>query len=284
MNPSLKGRRDFHPNEQVARNIEAYAVRAASYDHIHGEIFNDTEQSRLQDVVASAVNAVASGGKRALDFGAGTGNLTRHMIQSGCHVTAADVSPEFLQMIKARYDAQTIELLGGSLDYIPDSSYDLIGAYSVMHHIPDYLGAAAGLVRKLKTGGVLLIDHEHNDNYWSPPPELVAFRRDDASARTGKLWDPEHKRWQYLLRAGIVPARHAARLRKRLRISDEGDIHVYPDDHIEWNQLLDVLQDAGTELVARIDYLAFRDSYDEKVWSLYRDRCDDHTCAIVRRA
>jgi ubiquinone/menaquinone biosynthesis C-methylase UbiE len=271
------------PEAQVARNIDAYAARAASYDIIHREIFNDIEQQRLQEVLSTALDAIASGDRNTLDFGSGTGNLTRHMNRLGCDVTAADVSPVLLQMVEERYKAHTVELVDGSLDYLPDLSYDLIGVYSVMHHIPDYLAAAAGLVRKLKVGGVLLIDHEQNDNYWSPPSELVAFRRENANARTGEFWDPLHKRWQHLLRAAVVPSRHVARVRKMLRISDEGDIHVYADDHINWDQMLSVLQGAGAELVMRVDYLAFREDYDERIWNLYRDRCNDHTCAIVRR-
>ncbi len=268
----------------ITRNIRAYAKRAAIYDAIHGEIFNDIEQQRLQYALSTALDAVNSGGREALDFGAGTGNLTRHMISLGCQVTAADVSPAFLQMIKTRYKAPTIELVDGSLDYLPDSSYDLIGVYSVMHHIPDYLAAAAGLVRKLKPGGVLLIDHERNDDYWSPPPELVKFRRENAHARTGQFWDPEHKRWQYLVRAIVTPSRHIARLRRKLRLSDEGDIHVYPDDHIEWDRIIEVLESVDAQIVRRIDYLPFQRGYDPEIWEEYRDRCSELTCVIARRS
>jgi ubiquinone/menaquinone biosynthesis C-methylase UbiE len=270
-------------SHHVARNIKAYAKRAASYDEIHGEIFNSREQNRLQGALAKASGAVRSGGRQALDFGAGSGNVTRHMISLGYEVTAADVSPDFLRTIENRFEIRTIELIDGSLSYIPDDTFDLIGVYSVMHHIPDYLAAAAGLVKKLKSGGVLLIDHERNDNHWSPPPELMAFRHENANARTGEFWDPEHKRWQYLLRAAVVPSRHLARLNKKRRISEEGDIHIYPDDNINWNSLIGVLEEAGAELVERMDYLLFEAGYDESIWESYQHRCNDVTGAIVRR-
>jgi SAM-dependent methyltransferase len=270
-------------SEHVARNVAAYAVRAADYDAVHSEIFNHIEQQRLRVALSQAADAVVSGSLEALDFGAGSGNLTRHMIELGYGVTAADVSPAFLAIVKERFQAPTIELPDGSLDAVPDSAYDLIGVYSVLHHVPDYLGAVSALVRKLKPGGVLMLDHEHNDNYWDPTPELVAFREANANARTGRRWDPEHRRWQYLLRAAVVPSRHIARARKRLRISDEGDIHVYRDDRIDWGQILDVLQNAGAELIARVDYLAHREGYDEKLWHHYEQLCDDTTCVIARR-
>ncbi len=270
-------------SHHVARNIKAYAKRAASYEEVHGEIFNSPEQSRLQEALAKASGAVRSGGRQALDFGAGSGNVTRHMIGLGYDVTAADVSPDFLRTIEDRFEIRTIELIDGSLSYIPDDAFDLIGVYSVMHHIPDYLAAAAGLVRKLKPGGVLLIDHERNDNHWSPPPEHVEFRRENANARTGEFWDPEHKRWQYLFRAAVVPSRHLARLNKKRRISEEGDIHVYADDNIDWDRLIEVLHKAGVELVERMDYLLFVAGYDESIWESYRRRCNDVTGIIVRR-
>jgi ubiquinone/menaquinone biosynthesis C-methylase UbiE len=251
---------DHSAEALVGQNIRAYAKRASIYNAIHGEIFNPKEQRRLRETVTRASAAITSTGTQALDFGTGTGNVTEHMLDIGFQVTAADLSPQFLQIVEERYNIPTIQLIGGSLAHLPDSSYDLIGAYSVMHHIPDYLGAIAKLITKLRPGGVLLIDHEHNDTYWHPTPELIDFRRENAEARTGRFWDPDHKRLQYLLRAAMTPRRHLARLRRRLRISDEGDIHVYADDHIEWDRILDLLQDTGAELVERVDYLLFNDS------------------------
>lgn len=274
---------DAEAARHVARNIKAYAKRAASYDDIHGEIFNQHEQLRLREALSNASNAVRSSGRRALDFGAGSGNVTRHMVALGYDVTAADVSPEFLRDVATSFEVQTIELADGSLSYIPDETFDIVGVYSVMHHIPDYLAAASGLVTKLKPGGVLLIDHERNDHHWDPPPILTEFRRENANARTGEWWDPEHKRWQFLLRAAASPSRHMARIRRWRRISDEGDIHIYPDDRIEWTSLIRTLETAGAELVARMDYLLYEAGYDEEVWERYRHRCDDVTCVIVRR-
>lgn len=260
------------------------AACVAEYDGLHGEIFNPREQQRLGDAVARASAAVKTGGRQALDFGAGSGNLTRHMLDLGYSVTAADVSLDFLRIVEARFRVPTLELPSASISGIPDESFDLIGVYSVLHHIADYLATAGGLVNKLKPGGVMLLDHECNDNYWCVPPQLAAFRRANADARTGAFWDPEHKRWQYLLRAGLVPSRHVARYRYKRRISVEGDIHVYPDDHIDWARLIKALEESGAEVVERMDYLLFSPTYDEAVWERYRHRCDDYSGVIVRRA
>ena len=78
----------------IARNRSAHDRVARAYDARHGEIFNDVEQARLSAAAREAVTAVCDApvaGVRALDVGAGTGNLTRHLIESGARVTAADV-------------------------------------------------------------------------------------------------------------------------------------------------------------------------------------------------
>lgn len=71
----------------VETSIRAYAARAADYDRLHVEIFNDHEQARLAQSLARAKELVESDGKRGLDYGCGSGNLNevrRHV--AGCHV------------------------------------------------------------------------------------------------------------------------------------------------------------------------------------------------------
>jgi SAM-dependent methyltransferase len=268
----------------VRRNVRTYTKYADAYDRVHPEIFNPAEQERLGAAVARAVEAIESGGTRALDFGCGTGNITRHLLALGQDVTAADVTPKFLRIVEDRFGVPTIHLADGDLAHIPDASFDIVGVYSVLHHIPDYLAAVEALVGKLKPGGVVFIDHEVNDNYWNPPAELEAFRHDNAEARTGDWWDPEHKRWQHNLRAAVTPSRHIARI-ERLRGggSREGDIHIHADDHIEWDRVIATLETAGAVVVERMDYLMLHAGYDADIWSRYRDRCNDTTGVIARR-
>lgn len=266
----------------VAANVAAYSKRADSYDGVHPEIFNAHEQQRLRLALQAAQAAIQSDGRRACDYGCGTGNLTRHLLDLGLDVTAADVTPRFLRIVEECYRVETVELVGGDADALPDD-FDLIALYSVLHHIPDYLASVRALTEKLRPGGVLFIDHEANDHHWDPPLELRTFHALNARARTGAFWDPPHKRWQHLMRAAVVPSRHRARLRRMRRITDEGDIHIWPDDHIEWGPLLATLEDSGMEIVERKDYLHFVDGYDEGLWQDWRGRCDDYSGVLARR-
>ncbi len=269
----------------ISRSIEAYAKYVSAYDRRHGEIFNDQEQARLGEALAHACAEIRSGGRHALDYGAGSGNLTRHLVNTMDHVTAADVSPQFLDVVSDRFGVPTVLLHGGGLEPLTDDSLDFIGLYSVLHHIPDYLATSARLVRKLRPGGVLFFDHEHNENFWDPPPALQAFREDLAATPTHRWWDPAHKNWQFALRAAVSPYRHAYRIRRWLdpRYSHEGDIHIWPDDHIEFAELVQALEEAGAEVVARFDYLLFKEGYDPGVWERHAGEATDTACLIVRR-
>jgi SAM-dependent methyltransferase len=274
------GRRDA-----VAASVSAYAKYADRYDATHGEIFNEPEQQRLRDALGRAIAAIRSGGGAALDYGCGSGNLTRHLLSLGLTVTATDVSPHFLRMVSGRYSVPTFELRDGDVDCVPADTFDLIAMYSVLHHVPDYLGTVAALIGKLRPGGVLFIDHEHNERHWTPPSTLQTFRAELAATPSGAWWDPEHKRWQHLVRAGLTPSRHLHRYHRWRdpRYSREGDIHVWPNDHIEFGPLAEWIAAAGGEVVEHSDYLLYKSSYDQSVWERYRSSCADMSCLVARR-
>ena len=151
---------------QIDRNIRIHDRVASSYEATHDEIFNPVEQARLRSALERAKAAVATGAERprALDFGCGSGNLTRHLLELGFEVVAADVSQRFLDLVERRFEGApltTCRIDGTGLACVDDSSFDLAAAYSVLHHVPDYLGAVAEMARVVRPGGVLFLDHEH---------------------------------------------------------------------------------------------------------------------------
>ena len=288
---------DIDAKALVERSVRKYRRAHRRYERRHPEIFNPVEQARLRAGLSAALAEVRSAGAapRVLDLGCGTGNVTRHLLELGARVVAADVSPEFLTMIRRRHGAagrvETLELNGRDLSSLADGSVDAVCAYSVLHHIPDYAGAIDELCRVLAPGGVAYIDHEANENFWDKEScfwRLLLAADDARIARRNRLvpgtpWDPRVHRWQRFLQ----PSKYHLKLRQMVNPAYpwdvEGDIHVWDHDHIEWELVEERLRGGGCEIVRRQDYLNYSTEYPDEVWERFRDRCTNMRLVVARK-
>ena len=254
---------------------------AAVYEYAHGDIFNSIEQQRLYGMLREAVQSVQTGAQpvQALDFGCGSGNLTRHLIGLGVHTVSADVSDDFLEGIRSKFSAtslsETLKLNGTDLSNVPEAHFDLVATYSVLHHVPDYLAIVREFGRVVKPGGIVYIDHEVTPDYYDRPPVYVEFLK---MARPRVDW-----RRMCSLALDVRGYRHILRRLANPRYKREGDIHVWPDDHIEWDQIERVLSSQGFEIVLKHDYLLYKAIYDLQVYHEYKDRCADERVLIARK-
>ena len=258
---------------QIARNVAVHDRIARKYDRLHGEIFNEVEQARLAATLERARDCIATGANppRALDLGCGSGNLTRHLLALGFAVTAADVSPGFLDLVRSRYpNVETLPMNGRDLSNVANDSFDLVATYSVLHHIPDYLAAVREMARVTMVGGVVVIDHEHNERFWSGDPLYSEFRARALRFDWRKYLDPMN--YMHRLRRVFDP-----------RHSNEGDIHVWPDDHIEWAKIRQVMTDAGFDIAFEDDYLLCWSLYRREVYERYAGRCSDTKAMAFRK-
>jgi len=254
---------------------------AAVYEHVHGDIFNTIEQQRLYGMLREAVQSVQTGAQpvRALDFGCGSGNLTRHLISLGVHTVSADVSDDFLERIRREFSAtglsETLRLNGTDLSNVPEGHFDLVATYSVLHHVPDYLAIVCEMCRVAKPGGVVSIDHEVTPGYYQRPPVYAEFLK--------KARPPVDWRRMLSLALDVRGYKHILRRLANPRYKREGDIHVWPDDHIEWDKIEQVLSSQGFEIVLKQDYLLYKAIYDLQVYHEYKDRCADERVLIARK-
>lgn len=266
----------------IQQNIRAHDRVVDSYEETHGEIFNPVEQTRLRGALERAVRAIQTEGGsarsiHALDVGAGTGNLTRHLVELGATVTAADISPRCLRRIEQQYGAsgrvQTLQLNGRDLAGIADNTFDLVATYSVLHHIPDYCAAIAEMCRVLMPDGILFIDHERSPAFWKNSSAYQQFLHRALPLRT-KHWSRFFKPINYY---------YAARRIMNPRFEPEGDIHVWPDDHIEWDHVEETVRGAGCTVLERQDYLLYQRDYAQEVYEQYKEQCNDMRVMIARK-
>jgi len=253
----LNGEREIR---LIQENIRRHDLIAADYDNLHPEIFNATERRRLDRELHQATQYVRAKHVRSLDYGCGTGNVTRRLLLRGLEVCAADVSPEMLRIVRERHPA---EVETGRLKIVqlptkfplpfPDRHFAFVAAYSVLHHVPDYFAAVRELVRVLDEGGVLYVDHEYNEQHWRRSVGTRVHRvltMPSYSFSRGLVW----------LRALFGSKEPALPPPEERGVSDEGDIHIYADDHIDWSAIRSILAAEGLEEVVTEDYLLCRET------------------------
>jgi ubiquinone/menaquinone biosynthesis C-methylase UbiE len=268
--------------DQVRHNIRVHNKVALKYEKIHDEIFNDVEQARLRDAVKQAIEAVTcgSGNLHALDVGCGSGNLTRHLINSGVATVSADVSEKFLNLIERNFShtglSGTLEINGRDLANINNCTFDMVVTYSVLHHVEDYLRLVREMCRVLKPGGVLYLDHEANETPYNPSAEYAEFL---------KSATPKSIMLRRFLRTLLSMEFYFNFIMKRInpRYAGEGDIHVWPDDHIDWDKIEQLLIGENFEIIEKKDYLLCKGSYLKDVYQMYKNKCADMRMLIARK-
>ena len=271
----------MHDEDQIQFNKIVNDSLSGKYEHLHGDIFNAVEQERLHKALRTAAEAVTTGAEliRALDYGCGSGNLTRHLIELGIKTVSADISVGFLALIRRNFSetglSDTLAINGKDLSGVADDSFDMVATYSVLHHVPDYMGIVAEMCRVVKPGGVIYVDHEVVESYYDRTSEYVEFLRKARPAVNFKRY--------FRLLADVRGYKHIVRRLLNPRYKREGDIHVWPDDHIEWNKIEQLLLSKGFEIVLKEDYLLCKSIYDLDVYNEYKDKCVDERLLIARK-
>lgn len=268
----------------IEHNATAHDIAAGHYDSKHVEIFNPIEQARLTGTVGEAIAFTGRPSPEVLDVGAGTGNLSLKFLAAGCRVTAADVSAQSLERLvrKASPGAPIrTQVLAGERLPFPDASFDVACCYSVLHHIPDYLLTVREMARVLRPGGLFYVDHEASPRSWEGDPVLAEYRSLTRLTLGEHIWS--------LLRTGeaFTPAFAKTVYMKAFvdrRYEREGDIHVWPDDHIEWDKIAAALASGGVKIERTQEYLHFVPRGGVELYERFRDRCTDMQFVFARKA
>jgi SAM-dependent methyltransferase len=149
-------------SEVVRSNIEVHTRMADSYElepHFRPENRDKVRRNLLR--VAERV-----GTDRMLDIGCGTGFVISLLADTFREIHGIDPTPAM--MAKVDTTAGNVTLHEGVAEELPfeDASFDLVTAYSVLHHLEDHRPALAEAARVLKPGGVLYVDLEPNRAFW----------------------------------------------------------------------------------------------------------------------
>lgn len=103
-------------------------------------------------------------GKRVLDAGCGPGIYSEQLIKNGADVTAIDASPKMIELAKQKLGNSAEVRLGDlskPLDFLENSSFDIILSPLVLDYIEDWRGTFAEFYRLLRPSGRFIFSIHH---------------------------------------------------------------------------------------------------------------------------
>lgn len=144
--------------EDLSARAEQYFARMDSFDAQLAKPFASPTEAPVMLISLGAVlhGMQLAPGMTVLDFGGGTGWLSRALLQMGCRPILSDVSPTALRIAResiASDDAQYLLFNGTTID-LPDASIDRIICFDSFHHIPNPDAILREFARVLKPGGL----------------------------------------------------------------------------------------------------------------------------------
>jgi ubiquinone/menaquinone biosynthesis C-methylase UbiE len=95
-------------------------------------------------------------GMTILEIGCGTGYFTRELTRRGADIVAIDVSPDLLEIAKAKYSAPNVryEIQNAYALTYADAMFDSVVGSSILHHL-EIEEALREIYRVLKPGGTI---------------------------------------------------------------------------------------------------------------------------------
>ncbi|WP_217596217.1 class I SAM-dependent methyltransferase [Cohnella sp. GbtcB17] len=149
-------------SEIIAANIHVHSIMA---DHYNKEPhFLPENQSKVK---SNLIELSSMGNERLLDLGCGTGFIINLAVDLFDEIHGVDVTKAMLDKIDL--STGNIKLHNIPAESLPfeNDYFDLVTAYSFIHHLEDYNPVLKEAYRVLKPGGQFYIDLEPNKLFWN---------------------------------------------------------------------------------------------------------------------
>ena len=161
----------------LAANVELSARAASNYNETEPHYLPENVErvSRKLDHVIESCR-----GTSLLDLGCGTGfiiDIARSRVK---RIHGVDASLEMLDRVDLTGPAHvTVEAGDTASIWVDPGSYDIVTAYSVLHHLFEPEATLTTAARALRPGGILYVDLEPNRHFWSAISALDSSREFD---------------------------------------------------------------------------------------------------------
>ncbi|MFV0624092.1 class I SAM-dependent methyltransferase [Sphingomonas sp. ac-8] len=179
-----------------------------------------------RDILADYIGRYAGLPKdaRILEIGCGTGHNLPMLAAFG-QVDAIEIDEAARGIASDRLGKPVGDAPLPDLPGVPDASYDLIAVLDVVEHIADDVGALAGMARRLKPGGKILVTVPAHQWMWSAHDVVNHHHRRYSKATLAKAISDAgltHNGLRYF-NSLLFPAALAARVAGKLTGKDDSD-------------------------------------------------------------
>ncbi|MHB8485801.1 MAG: class I SAM-dependent methyltransferase [Candidatus Acidiferrales bacterium] len=139
------------------RTLEASEGTAEFYDGIDHRFFTSSSFYRGRRPFEKWIPFDRLEGKRVLEIGCGLGSHAQLLSEAGCHLTCIDLTAKAVESTRRRLDlrglpADVRQMDAEQMDF-PDSEFDFIWSWGVIHHSADTERVIRQAFRVLKPGG-----------------------------------------------------------------------------------------------------------------------------------
>ena len=148
----------------IRANIEVHTRMAASYDRLEPH-FRPENRGKVRRVLEGL--ARRCGRERLLDLGCGTGFIVTLACDLFREVHGLDVTQAMLDRVDTSSGNITLHCQNAEELPFENDTFNLVTAYSFLHHLEDYRPVLAEAYRVLKPGGIFYVDLEPNRLFWS---------------------------------------------------------------------------------------------------------------------
>ena len=226
--------------ERQDHEAEVYDVRASALDGTLSDAdlvvdvarppYPNREHVAFLDFVFGRIGDLA--GKRILEVGCGTGNLSTYHALRGAQAVGVDVSAGMLGLARRRAEvngvSDRVELIAQPIEDLdePDGSFDFVMANQVLHHL-DLPRAMPNISRLVGTGGMALFvepvlfvpEALRRARYSGPVTKLFPSRADTPDERSVNAADLALIRSSFDA-AEVLPFQLTTRLQNFVELSD----------------------------------------------------------------
>jgi SAM-dependent methyltransferase len=213
---------------------------AAGSPHIRHHALRSRIVEQLQESVRHILDA--RGSCRVLEVGAGHGTFTDHIVAAGAEVEVTEMSTPSAAQLRSRFrhnPAVTVVDDPDGTRALHGEPVDLVACLSVLHHIPDYLGAVRGMLDRVRPGGGFV---SFQDPLWYPRRSWLSRRVDRVAYLAWRLPRGDFGR-------GLATTvRHARGVYDESKPSDMVEYHVMRDG-VDERALVELLEPRFADVV-----------------------------------